>query len=125
MSDPLIPDDLRDFILRHIDSVAQLEALLLLRSAPDEGWDAPRAAKRLYVTAQSAEEVLSRLCDDGLLSQNADLYRYHGQPEELRRMVDRLAATYTRHLIPVTNLIHGKPRRIREFADAFRFKRDR
>lgn len=34
--DELIPVDLRDFILRHIDSVSQLEALLLLRAKPDE-----------------------------------------------------------------------------------------
>jgi len=32
MSDVILPDDVRDFILGHIDSVAQLEALLLLRN---------------------------------------------------------------------------------------------
>jgi hypothetical protein len=45
-------------------------------------------------------------------------------PEEAR-MVDRLADAYAKHLIPVTNMIHAKPRRIREFADAFRFRKDR
>jgi hypothetical protein len=52
MTDELVPDDVRDFILRHIDSVAQLEALLLLRANPDEDWDAPKTAKRLYTTHQ-------------------------------------------------------------------------
>jgi hypothetical protein len=30
MSDKYLPDDVRRFVLEHIDSVAQLEALLLL-----------------------------------------------------------------------------------------------
>jgi hypothetical protein len=34
MADELIPPDVRDFIQRHIDSIAQLEALLL---APGNG----------------------------------------------------------------------------------------
>jgi hypothetical protein len=40
-------------------------------------------------------------------------------------MIARLADVYARHLIPVTNLIHSKPRRIREFADAFKLRKDR
>jgi hypothetical protein len=34
MSDQTIPDDLREFILQYIDSISQLEALLILRSDP-------------------------------------------------------------------------------------------
>jgi hypothetical protein len=40
-------------------------------------------------------------------------------------MVERLAGSYANHLIQVTNLIHGKPRRLREFADAFKLRKDR
>ena len=43
-----IPDDLVDFISRYIDSVAELEALLLLRRNPAERWDVPKAMARLY-----------------------------------------------------------------------------
>ena len=39
-------------------------------------------------------------------------------------MVALLAEHYKRHLIPITNLIHAKPRRIRQFADAFKLKKD-
>ncbi|MCK6450937.1 MAG: hypothetical protein L6R19_08800 [Alphaproteobacteria bacterium] len=125
MAETIIPDDLRDFVLRHIDSVAQLEALLLLRSNAGRSWDVPQMAKRLYIDEQAASEALTRLSADGLVSHKGGQFRYEGQAEELRRMVDRLADAYARHLIPVTNLIHGKPRRIREFADAFKFRRDR
>src|SRR5688500_10534210 len=125
MTDEAIPDDLREFILRHIDSVAQIEALLLLREHPDETWDVAKTAKRLYATEQEVVEVLARLCADGLLNCREGIYRYEGQNAGQRALVDRLAVVYARHLVPVTNMIHAKPRRIREFADAFKFRKDR
>jgi hypothetical protein len=124
MADEPIPGDVRDFILRHIDSVAQLEALLLLRGNPDETWNVNTMARRLYAGEQEIVEVLTRLCEDGLLSVTDGIYHYDCAPD-LRCVVDRLAAVYSRHLIPVTNMIHAKPRRIREFADAFKIRKDR
>jgi hypothetical protein len=125
MAEELIPADVHDFILRHIDSVAQLEALLLLRANPHETWDADTVARRLYTGLQEIEEILARLCADGLLGASEGFYRYDGASEEQRGTVDRLAALYSRHLIPITNMIHAKPRRIRQFADAFRLRKDR
>jgi hypothetical protein len=125
MADEPIPGDVRDFIIRYIDSVAQLEALLLLRGNPKEGWDVGKVAKRLYAAEQEIAEVLKRLHDDSLLSFEDGLYRYKSTPSELQDQVDRLAWVYSRHLIPVTNMIHAKPRRIREFADAFKLRKDR
>jgi hypothetical protein len=125
MAEELIPDDVREFIIRHLDSVAQLEALLLLRAQPQERWDIGRIAKRLYTGEQEIAELLSALCADGLLSVNDGIYRYDCATPEQRSTLDRLANIYSRHLIPVTNLIHSKPRRIRQFADAFKFRKDR
>jgi hypothetical protein len=123
MADDVIPDEIRDFILRHIDSVAQLEALLLLRANTNESWDAPRAAARLYTSEEEIKAVLLQLCADGLLAHKDGFYRYECSPET-KVTVDRLADVYRRHLIPVTNVIHTKPRRIREFANAFKFRKD-
>ena len=125
MADEIIPDDLRDFILRHIDSITQLEALLLLRAHPDTDWDAKQTAGRLYAGEQEVADALARLCADGLLTCNAELYRYGCASADGGAMVERLAQAYAHHLIPVTNMIHAKPRRIREFADAFKFRKDR
>ena len=125
MPDDLMPEDLRDFILGHIDSIVQLEALLLLRRNPNEDWDAAKTAKRLYASEQEVADVLARLCADGLLICSYGIYRYGCASVELERMVDRLAEVYAHHLIPVTNMIHTKPSRIREFADAFKLRKDR
>jgi len=125
MADDIIPGDLRDFILRYVDSIGQLEALLLLRTHANEEWDIKRTAARLYSSEAEVAESLGRLCADGLLGCNEDRYRYAPQSSDLQSMVDRLATAYAKHLIPVTNMIHAKPRRIREFAEAFKFRRDR
>lgn len=119
-----IPRQLRRFIAKYIDSVAALEALLLLRAAPDQTWDVSRVASRLYITEPETSQILDRLCRDGLLACADKVYKYECKTEELQRAVDELSALYARHLIPVTNMIHAKSRRIREFADAFRFRKD-
>ena len=123
--DDLIPEDLEAFILRHVDSIAQLEALLLLRRNPNETWTVEAVAKRLYISQAEGKAVLDRLCADGLLTCTEDLFHYFGQSDEQRQMVDRLAEVYSRHLIPVTNLIHTKQPRLREFADAFKIRKER
>ena len=124
MPDDLIPSDVRDFILRYIDFVGQLEALLLLRSNPNENWDVARIAKRLYIAEPETTEILSPLCQNGLLTMVGGLYRYQVGSSDQAAILNRLAAIYSRHLIPVTNVIHGKPRRIRQFADAFKFRKE-
>jgi hypothetical protein len=38
-------------------------------------------------------------------------------------VIGRVDEVYARQLIPMTNLIHNKPGRIREFADAFKIRK--
>lgn len=124
MANDFIPDDVRDFIIRHIDSVAQLEALLILRALPRERWDCATMSKRLYIGEADTLSVLSRLCADGFIVKAGEFYQFACDNEETRLTIERLARTYSQHLIPVTKLIHAKPSKIREFSDAFKFRRD-
>jgi hypothetical protein len=126
MTEDPIPSNIRQFIIRSIDSVAQLEALLLLRANPQQKWNIPSVAKRLYITEPETAPLLANLCEQGLVVLNKpDEYAYQPASAELTQMVDSLAEIYARHLVPVTNLIHSKPRtRMQEFADAFRIRKD-
>jgi hypothetical protein len=124
MVDDGIPADLRDFIVRSIDSVGQLEALLLLRADPDKTWDVAQLARRLYVNEAEAAAILAHLVEQGFVIAAGGSTRYDpGNKHNL--IIDRLAEAYARQLIPITNLIHAKPRGIRAFADAFKIKRDK
>jgi hypothetical protein len=125
MTDDFIPDDVRDFILTYLDSIAQLEALLLLRDNASETWIVAKVAKRLYTDERLAASILTKLCTDGLLVCKNDVYHFQCADTGITSVIDKLASIYARHIVPVTNIIHSKPPRIHEFADAFRIKKDR
>jgi hypothetical protein len=129
MTEQFIPEDLARFILDKIDSVAQLEALLLLRGDPNREWRAGNLAARLYIGEEQTHELLLALRAQGFVAVNAQdtsLYRFQPATSELGQMLERLVAIYAKHLVPVTNLIHSKPKpRVQEFADAFRLRKDK
>ena len=118
-----IPDEVREFVLKYIDSIAQLEALLLLRREVSAPWNAAKVAKRLYITKGDASDVLRKLLAHGFLKLNRKTYQYQCPPE-LDTLVGHVADVYARKLIPMTHLIHNKPGRIREFADAFKLRKE-
>ena len=123
MTDEIVDGDIEEFILDHIDSIAQLEALLLFRANPDNLWDAAATARRLYIGEREGQEILARLCAEGFISRDNNAYRYTPVADKAV-LIDRLAEAYARHLIPITNIIHQRPGRIREFADAFKLRRE-
>jgi hypothetical protein len=128
MLEDLIPADVRQFILKSIDSIADLEALLLISGNPREAWDASAVAHRLYVAEKDASALLDRLRAEGLIMMHEGeppKYQYQPNSVELGEVVQRTAAIYSKQLVPVTNLIHSKQRtRVQEFADAFKLRKD-
>ncbi len=77
-------------------------------------------ATALYVPELVASAELATLQARGLVTAEADGWRCSANP-----MLDLLAEIYARALIPVTNIVHGNPLRLRRFADAFRFRKDK
>jgi hypothetical protein len=96
----------------------------LLRQAPTHSWTAEELASRLYISSEQAMPLLHRIRDDGFAETADNKCRYTGGSLEQTKTIDDLAEFYSSHIVLVTNLIHSKPRRIREFADAFRLKKD-
>ena len=127
MSDPF-PDDVRRFILAHINSVEQLEVLLLLRGAPDREWTAAAVGQALYTSPAAAAKRLTDLAAGGLaavLPGDASTYRYLPADDARRLMVDRLAEAYTQRRVAVVSLIYSKPNdQVQAFSDAFRLRKD-
>jgi len=129
MSHPPIPEDLRRFVLTSIPSVPFLEALLLLRADPSQQWESAMLASRLYIRERVASELLADLCTAGIArscdAPAAHCYRYDPVDAALRERIDRLADLYARQLVDVTHLIHSSlERQARQFADAFRLRKD-
>ncbi|HEY7085839.1 MAG TPA: hypothetical protein VH519_13610 [Hyphomicrobiaceae bacterium] len=59
MQNHVLPAELQAFLENHIESIAQLEALLLLAGTPGVVWDPRAAAKRLYIGEHEALGVLA------------------------------------------------------------------
>ena len=115
------------FLRDQIDTVPHLEALLLLWNSRPKPWSVEDVAEGLFVPPKAAKDVLDDLARLGLIaaaSGSAATYHYEPQPDR-DRIVDAVHSTYRRELIRVSRLIHSKPSAaVREFARAFRLKKD-
>ena len=124
ISEP-IPESVRNLILQSIDSVAELEALLLLRETAPKYWNSEAVSARLYVSQKVAEYSLNALVKRRMLVLTKDGYVYRAATSNLEKDVTALAQAYSTNLIAVTHLIHAKPGpSIQDFARAFRWRKD-
>jgi len=126
--DDILPEDVKQFLLQHIDSIAQLEGLLLFYADPQKAWNTETIAHRLFISEAETIIILTRLWEQGFVVLTSDPpqhYRYQPKSPEWQDMVTRMADQYRRYLVPITHLIHSKSKsRIQEFADAFRIRKD-
>ena len=123
MATQYVPDDIRDFILKHIVSVAQIEALLLIWASPEERWGLRQVAARIYASDAETARALGGLCAAGVLVCTDGIFSLNRSTENAE-MIRKLQEVYARHLIPVTDIIHGKSRSPASSAGAFRLPKD-
>lgn len=117
------------FIMEEIDSVPELEALLLLWSSSTAAWSGRELAQRLYVSAEVANKLLADLARKKLIAAIPGAqgsYRYESSSEEQNRLMGRVDATYRREIVRISTMIHAKPSSaVRDFARAFRFTKEK
>jgi DNA-binding MarR family transcriptional regulator len=122
-----LPNELQQFIDQNVESLAQLEALLLLKNEPDRVWTVEALAKALYITSDTAAALLANLVSRGFAKpvdgQNGQ-YIYLATAES-RDLVERLATLYEERRVAVITQIYSKPvNKVQTFADAFRLRRE-
>lgn len=117
------------FILNQIDSVPQMEALLLVWESRPKQWPDTEIAKRLYIGIDLAKNILQDLVRRRVLATGAHpprQYWYESKSEDLDRLVEAVAVTYRRDLVRVSTFIHTKgSSAVRDFAQAFKFTKER
>jgi hypothetical protein len=126
--EPFDSEQIDRFILDEIDSVPQLEALLLIWNNRPKEWSIEDMARALYVSNDGAQAILKDLVSrrhivevSGSRGQYALLVE---SPEKLA-MLAALDRTYRRELVRISTMIHSKASRaVRDFARAFRFTKD-
>ena len=120
--------DAYDFILKHIDSVPHLEALMLLWNSRPVGWTSEELASRLYIPQEKVNDLLRDLVRLQLIAESPvspRKYSYFPRSEGQNEMMQHVDAAYRRDLVRISTMIHSKASpAVREFARAFRFKKD-
>jgi hypothetical protein len=129
MTSPDIPATVLQFLAERIDTVPQLEALLLLWENPQRLWSEDEVAARIYVVRQDAATILQALQRHQLVTAESVQplqYRYNPQWDPTGAVMPEVAAAYRRHLVPLATFIHSRASTaVREFARAFDLKKDR
>ena len=122
-----IPAAVQQFVLKRIDTVAELETLLIMSAEETREWSVDDIAARIYVANPSAAAVLHALQMHGLVAANetGTKFRFSPAGEEERQTILQTAIAYRIHLIPIATLIHKKASGpVHEFARAFSLKKD-
>ncbi len=120
-----LPDDVRVFLHQNIDSVEQLEVLLLLWRTPDRGWTSEEVAIAVYSHPSSVVRRLAMLLGQGLLRERQPgCYQYAPRTVELHQTVTQVDRMYRERRVAVITLIASKPiENVRAFSDAFRIRK--
>jgi len=112
-----------EFIERAVDTIHQLEILMLLRRSRDRFWRVDEIAATLGMTTTTVATSVSGLCANGVLATdraNARAYRYDPRSIELHAGVESLTAAYETEPLAVLRAVLNKPpRALRTFSDAF------
>jgi hypothetical protein len=126
MNGDRIPDEMKAFISDYINSVVQLELLILLYHRRDDTWTPEQVAGELRISEGWTATELSRLAARGLVAAAQGpprSYRY-APPPELELPIARLVETYGERRVSIINLIYSGPGgALRSFADAFRLRK--
>ena len=130
MPDPGPQVDVYEYIFENIDSVPHLEAVILLWNSRPVGWTAEELASRIYVPSERTAEVLQDLLRQQLVQQVSPgpppRFSYLPRSEEQNEWMFRVDTVYRREIVRISTMLHSKASpSVREFARAFRFKKDR
>lgn len=126
---PISEDKVYAFVLDQIETVPHLEALLLLWNSRPQPWTVENLSKRLYVSTEIVDVLLDDLVRRGLIVRVQGPptgYRYESASIAQDQLFSTLDLTYRRETVRISTMIHSKPSSsVREFARAFRFRKER
>ncbi|MGE3402457.1 MAG: hypothetical protein AB7K63_07700 [Vicinamibacterales bacterium] len=128
MAVPEVTASVRSFVTTHLRALEDLQLLVLLVQSDDRWWDAETASRELLIPLRSARAALDRLATQNLLDIRitGDVrYQFRPGTEQLRQAAVASCETYRSNPLALTTLVSGAARRgLKDFADAFRIRKD-
>jgi len=120
-----LSEEIQGFIRNYLDSLEELEILLLLHSQSGKDWTVQSVNESIRSSMNSVQQRLEKLRSAGFLSFDASqrIYRYSPATAELAKTVDLLSNAYREKRLKCIEAIFSKPvHDIRSFSDAFRLR---
>ena len=122
------PREVRNFLFRYVDSVELVRVLLLLHDSPERKWSVDQISAELRSSPVAIRKRLDDLYERKVLRKGPDseTHGYEPQNLEIRRSVSELSKYEKRYPYRVIDLIYARGEdAVREFANAFTFKKDK
>lgn len=128
-----IPEDIRLFLMEHVESYEQLDILALLRPQPERSFSCDDVAAATNISLAAAETALDGLQQSGILSGSADRggprFRYTPSDPGVDGLVERLLRAYKENPLGIVKLMSAnaiervRTYAIRAFANSFVLER--
>lgn len=119
-----IPERLRLFLRKNVNSVSLLDVLFLLKRDAQKKWTPEEVSAEMRTNKSYATSQLAELVALKLVSTSEKTYSYDPQPSDLE-VIDELERLYNSRRSTVIGFIYSQPiDSIRDFADAFKIKKD-
>jgi hypothetical protein len=120
------PDELKQFIAQNVESLAQLETLLLLRRDPERAWSCHELARELYISADMCQGIVLDLVRRRLAAKTPEgNFQFAPADGNSDQLVSQLAALYRERRVAVITEIYSRPAsNVQTFADAFRLRQE-
>lgn len=128
MANNPVSQELSRFIARYIHSVEQLEILCLVSSNPAKSWSVGEVLHEVQSAEQSISSCLKKFQEDGFLvsRKKEGMFQFSPTQPSLADSVRDLSKTYRERRVTIVEMIYKKPSDpIQDFAEAFRFKKDK
>jgi len=123
-----LPPDVVSFVTTHVRSLNDLQVLIHCIETADRWWDPAALSRDTGISVNEARHALDHLARGNLLDikiTGAVRYSFAPGTDALRDSALACAAAFRAHPLAVIQLVAGVPgRSLRDFANAFRIRRD-
>lgn len=129
VSEKVFSEELERFIAAEINSLEQLEILLLLSGNPHKWWTATGVYEVIKSSVQSVQDRLNEMTERGIFRkevENEVRYQFGPTNDSLWKITSELRDAYKERSVKVVQAIYNKPPdAVQEFARAFRLRKDK
>ena len=125
MADDALPPSVTQLLAQHIQSLEQLEVLLLLRSQPQRAWTVAEVFEVVRSSPASIAARLQKFTAEAFLIEEKGAFRYAPKDQNVAAAVEQTATCYQTSRVRVIEAIFAPPTDpVQSFADAFKLRKE-